>query len=119
MLSATKAYLCAAFMKWGGLSSTDDSPSWFGEIQKERNPSVKWDKLQIRLGKFVDEFVLTEFDIEKRWREQLDQRAQQQESQRDEQSARLDDSGGQIISSDKAPSRNAQDARIPGMKEEM
>ena len=59
LLSATKAYLCNAFMTWLQISSTDAYPSW------------------LHLGKFVDQFVMTEFDIEKSWLEQLEQQRQQ------------------------------------------
>ena len=73
MLSATRAYLCNAFMTWTQISSTDTSPSWFSEIEIQEDPSAKWERLQLHLGKFVDEFVMTEFDIEKSWCEQLEQ----------------------------------------------
>ena len=52
------------------------------EIAKERNSAVQWESLQIQIGKFVDEYVLTEFDIERAWREQLEQQCQQKENQR-------------------------------------
>ena len=81
MFSATKAYLCNAFMTWTQISSTDASPSWFSEIEREEDSSAKWARLQLHLGKFVDEFVMTEFDIEKSWREQLEQRRQQRQQQ--------------------------------------
>ena len=77
MLSATKAYLCNAFMTWLQISSTDACPSWFSEIKSQKDPSAKWASLQLHLGKFVDEFVMIECDIEKSWREQLEQRRQQ------------------------------------------
>ena len=38
--------------------------------------------MQIQIGKFVDEYVLTEFDIEKSWWEQIEQKLQQKENQR-------------------------------------
>ena len=81
MLSATKAYLCNAFMTWTQISITDTSPSWFSEIERQEDPSAKWERLQLHLGKFVDEFVMTEFDIEKSWREELEQRRQQRQQQ--------------------------------------
>lgn len=81
MLLATKAYLCNAFMTWTQISSRDASPSWFSEIERQEDPSAKWARLQLHLGKFVDEFVMTEFDIEKSWHEQLEQRRQQRQQQ--------------------------------------
>ena len=82
MLSATKAYICAAFMAWAGTTDTAASPSWVSSIAKERNSTVQWESLQIQIGKFVDEYVLTEFDIERAWREQLEQKLQEKENQR-------------------------------------
>ena len=81
MLSASKAYLCNAFMTWAHISSADASPSWFSEVEGQKDPSAKWESLQLHLGKFVDEFVMTEFDIDKVWREQLEQRRQQRDQQ--------------------------------------
>ena len=77
MLSATKAYLCNAFMTCLQISSTDPYPSWFSEIKSQREPSAKWASLHLHLGKFVDDFVMTEFDIEKSWHEQLEQQRPQ------------------------------------------
>ena len=82
MLSATKAYICAAFMSWLGTADTGTSPSWLSSIVKEENSAVQWENLCIQLGKFVDEYVMTEFDIERAWREQLEQQRQQKENQR-------------------------------------
>lgn len=59
----------------------------------------------MHIGKFVDEFVMTEFDIEKTWREQLEQRRKQRPS--------IDSSTAQMLHVDQAG--NAQDARIPGI----
>lgn len=64
-------------MTWLQISSTDAYPSLFSEIKSQKEPSAKWASLHLHLGKFVDEFVMTEFDIEKAWREQLQQQRQQ------------------------------------------
>ena len=82
MLSATKAYICAAFMTWLGIADTSTSPPWVSSIAKEKNSAVQWESLHIQLGKFVDEYVLTEFDIERAWRDQVEQQRQQKENQR-------------------------------------
>ena len=82
MLSATKAYICAAFMTWLGTADTSTSPLWVSSIAKEKNSAVQWESLHIQLGKFVDEYVLTEFDIERAWRDQVEQQRQQKENQR-------------------------------------
>ena len=58
------------------------SPSWVSSIAKERNSVVQWESLQIQIGKFVDEYMLTEFDIERAWQEQLEQQCKQKENQR-------------------------------------
>ena len=109
MLSATKAHLCAAFMTWAGISSTEESPLWPGDILSQKCPTAQWELLQVHIGKFVDEFVMTEFDIEKTWQEQLEQRRKQ----RDQQRPSIDSSTAQMLDVDQAG--NAQDARIPGI----
>lgn len=96
-------------MTWAQISSTDASPLWFDEIKSKEDPSAKWASLQEQLGKFVDEFVMIEFDIEKTWREQLEQREQQMMGH---ESAVT----GQTITADRHQSRNAaQDAKTPGL----
>lgn len=113
MLSATKAYLCSAFMTWAQISSTDASPSWFDEIKSKEDPSAKWASLQEQLGKFVDEFVMIEFDIEKTWHEQLEQRRQQREQQMMGHESAVT---GQTMPADRHQSHNAaQDAKTPGL----
>ena len=113
MLSATKAYLCSAFMTWAQISSTDASPSWFDEIKSKEDPSAKWASLQEQLGKFVDEFVMIEFDIEKTWRKQLEQRRQQREQQMMGHESAVT---GQTMPADRHQSHNAaQDAKTPGL----
>lgn len=97
-LSATKAYICAAFMAWAGTTDTATSPSWVSSIAKERNSAVQWESLQIQIGKFVDEYVLTEFDIERAWREQLEQKLQGKENQRTLRLAGNDDEANAISS---------------------
>ncbi|XP_068723247.1 uncharacterized protein [Montipora capricornis] len=101
MLSATKAYICAAFMAWAG--TTDTATSWASSITKERNSAVQWESLQIQIGKFVDEYVLTEFDIERTWQEQLEQKLQQKENQMTSRSAGNDDETNAISSPAQQP----------------
>ena len=103
MLSATKAYICAAFMAWAGTTDTATSPSWVSSIAKERNSAVQWESLQIQIGKFVDEYMLTEFDIERAWQEQLEQQCQQKENQRALRSAGNDDEMTAISSPTQQP----------------
>ena len=68
-------------MAWVGTKDTATSPSWVSSIAKERNPTVQWESLQIQIGRFVDEYVLTEFDIERAWQEQREQKLQEKENQ--------------------------------------
>lgn len=82
MLSATKAFMCAAFMSWAGTADTTATPAWVHSIVEKKDPAVQWESLSRQLGKFVDEFVMTEFNIEKAWREQLEKQRQQKENQR-------------------------------------
>ena len=119
MLSATKAYLCDAFMTWAGMPNLDALPSWFKEVQTEQDQSAQWQILQFHLGKFVDEFVLTEFDVEKAWREQVEQREEQIREQQirvqqslEQQSPMTTDSAT-ICAADQTT--NTQDAKTPGM----
>lgn len=63
MLSVTKACICCAFMEFAGLESMEDTPS---NITLPPN-SVKTDFLTETVGKFVEKFVMVEFDAEKAW----------------------------------------------------
>lgn len=70
MLSATQAYLCAAFKTWAGLEDLDGVPVNLPELPKKHDTTeVKGDYLFTQIGKFVDEFVLVEFDVERAWME--------------------------------------------------
>ena len=88
---ATKAYICAAFMAWAGTTDTATTPSQVSSIAKERNSTVQWESLQSQIGKFVDEYMLTEFDIQRAWSEQVEQKLQEKENQRTLRLASNDD----------------------------
>ena len=64
---------------------------------------MQWERLQSQIGKFVDEYVLTEFDIERTWQEQLEQKLQQKENQRTSRSAGNDDETNAISSPAQQP----------------
>ena len=83
MLSATKSYLCSAFLTWAEITSTKDTPSYIKKKIKE-DPSIteQWQFLESCLGKFVDEFVLTEFDIEKKCEEENERKRKEREGER-------------------------------------
>ena len=68
MLSATKAYLCSAFMEYAGLAALDGTP-------KNITSSDPKD-LEKFIGSFVDEYVMLEFDVEKTLRQQQEQAEQ-------------------------------------------
>lgn len=119
MLSTTKAYLCEAFMTWADMPNLDAVPSWFKEVQSAEDHSTQWQILQSHLGKFVDEFVMTEFDVEKAWREQVEQREEQIRTQ---QMRVQPPQGQERAMSDGSPTShaanqasNTQDAMAPGM----
>ena len=81
MLSATKSYLCSAFLTWADITSTKETPSLVtGTLKKDVSPTEPWKFLENYLGKFVDEFVLTEFDIDKKWKEENERKRRERES---------------------------------------
>ena len=73
MLSATKAYLCSAFMEYAGLERLDGTP-------KEITSTDPKDLERI-IGCFVDEYVMLEFDVEKALRQQKEQELQQPQAE--------------------------------------
>lgn len=78
MLSATKAYLCTAFMTWAGLKELDDTPVNLPKLPTETDTKeVKREFLFKHIGKFVEEFVLVEFDVERAWMEAIKEWEQQ------------------------------------------
>lgn len=82
MLSATKSYLCSAFLTWADIPSTKETPSYVTEtLKKDASPAEQWKFPGSYLGKFVDEFVLTEFDIEKKWKEENERKRREKESE--------------------------------------
>ena len=65
LLSATNAYLCAAFMEWAGLQTLDDVPKSITIPGPRSRVKQRKEFLQNVLSKFVEEYVLVEFDREK------------------------------------------------------
>ena len=75
MLCGTKAYLCCAFMSWAGLDSLDGlKPTKITLVDEKASNQMKTKFIEEVIGKFVEEFAFVEFDIEKAWREQQEQR---------------------------------------------
>ena len=70
MLSATKAYLCTAFKTWAGLDTLNGIPANLPKLP------TSWDTFELKkeflakhIGKFVDEFIMVEFNVERAWME--------------------------------------------------
>ena len=74
MLSATKAYLCEAFMTWAGLKTLDSTPTKIRVPSKDSSEDEKISFLHDTIGEFVEQYALTEFDIEKKQREEVEKR---------------------------------------------
>lgn len=70
MLTATKAYLCCAFMQWAGVEDQSDTPVKIILPPKTSSQEERKEFLtDVIIGKFIEEFVLVECDIERAWRE--------------------------------------------------
>lgn len=80
ILSATKAYLCCAFMQWAGMEKLDGPAVNVVLPLETSSHEEKENFLSSTIGKFVEEFVLVECDVEKAWREQQEHKRQQQRS---------------------------------------
>lgn len=78
MLLATKAYLCCAFMQWAGMEEMSGTPVNINLPPKTSSQEEREKFLTDTIGKFVEEFVSVECDIEKAWQEQHEQKRQQQ-----------------------------------------
>lgn len=80
MLSTTKAYMCSAFMSFNNMASIDETPSWAAPILSKRSSAVqKWSEIKEHIGHFVDKFVMVEFDIEKKWREEQEKKQKEKD----------------------------------------
>ena len=66
MLSATKAYLCEAFVTWAALEKLDGTPTKICVPSSDNSKEEKKSFLNATIGKFVEQYVLTEFDVEKK-----------------------------------------------------
>ena len=81
MLCSTKAYICSAFMNWAEFDTPDGVSK---NIVIPDNSSSKAEKKQFidsTISKFVEEYILVEFNIETMWRDKLEkQREAEQES---------------------------------------
>lgn len=82
MMEVTKAYLCEAFMEWAGIESIEGNPANIKVPSLHASKEHKTKFVNETIGTFVDEYVLPEFDIEKVWRLQQEQKAEQRNNQR-------------------------------------
>ena len=71
-------------MSWAGLDSLDGlTPTKITLLDEKASNEMKTEFIEEVIVKFVEEFAFVEFDIEKAWREQQEQRnspADQQET---------------------------------------
>ena len=77
MGEVTKAYICEAFMQWAGIASIDGQPTNIKVPPQHTSQEKKAKFVTETIGTFVDEYVLPEFDVEKVWRLQQQQKTQQ------------------------------------------
>ena len=78
MLCTTKAYICSAFMSWAGLENLDDIPTSLQVPSVHCKKEEKEDFIKNTIGNFVEEYVLTEFDLEKLQRKEAEKRREKE-----------------------------------------
>lgn len=75
MLFVIKVYLCIVFKIWVGFDKLDGVLENLLKLFKYIDIiEVKKEFIEKYFGKFVDEYVFVEFDVEKIWREGLEER---------------------------------------------
>lgn len=60
--------MCCAFMKWAGFDTLDGHPTLITLPDEKAKHEEKEKFLTDVIGKFTEEYVMTEFDVEKSWR---------------------------------------------------
>lgn len=65
-------------MQWAGIETLDGTPENITLPCEASSHEERVNFLNCTIGKFVEEFVLVECDVEKAWREQQEQKRQQQ-----------------------------------------
>lgn len=81
MHEVTKAYLCEAFMEWAGMDSIESTPTKITVPTLHASQEKKVQFMYETIGTFVDEYILPEFDVEKVWRLQQQQKSQERNHQ--------------------------------------
>ena len=82
MVCSTKAYVCSAFMTWGGLESLDDDPIHLTIPTAHSKKAEKEYFVETEIGRFVEEYVLSEFDVEKARREEIEKMNEKERKER-------------------------------------
>lgn len=96
MLCMTKAYLCCAFMQWCGMKRLEDTPKGISiPTTEDTNESIE-QFIGNTIGSFVREYLLVEFDAEKKLRHHME--AVKKRKNTEEQSTSNKTTGG--VSSD-------------------
>lgn len=87
MLCTTKAYLCNAFMTWTEMDDLNDDPVNFSIPHLRGSKEQKRKFIETTIGNFVEQYVLSEFDVEKAKREDMEKREREN---RERQSQNID-----------------------------
>jgi hypothetical protein len=82
MLCSTKAYVCSAFMSWAGMENLDDDPEHLIIPSKYSKIEEKQDFVERDIGSFVEQYVLSEFDVEKAQREEIEKIKENESTER-------------------------------------
>ena len=81
MVCSSKAYVCSAFMTWAGLENLNDDPEDI-IIPSQRSKKVeKREFIEREIGSFVEKYVLSEFDVEKVRREEIEKMKETENTQ--------------------------------------
>ena len=81
LISSLVAYICTAFMEWAGLENLKDTPKKIsipGSNSSKKNREYFVNQC---LSQFVEEYFLTEFDVEKEWRKNEEKRTTEKDQE--------------------------------------
>ena len=88
MVCSTKAYVCSAFMTWVGLESLDDDPIHLTIPTAHSKKAEKKEFVETEIGRFVEQYVLSKFDVEKARREKMEKMDENERKERQSNSER-------------------------------
>ena len=64
------------------MPNMEATPSWAAPILSKRlSPAEKWTMIKKHIGKFFDQYVMVEFDIEQKWREEQEKKEKEKQGQ--------------------------------------